>query len=51
MEADIKALRRVPYTRIAVRCPYCGLEHTWGPSDALLGQSVLPGEQIAPPMP
>ena len=51
MEADSKALKRVPYTRIAVRCPYCGLEHTWGPSDALLGQSVLPGEQIAPPMP
>jgi hypothetical protein len=38
IEADSKALKRVPYTRIAVRCPYCGLEHTWGPRDAPLGQ-------------
>jgi hypothetical protein len=42
---------RIPYTRIAVRCPYCGLEHTWGPQDAPLGQGVLLGKQIAPPMP
>ena len=41
----------IPSTRITVRCPYCGLEHTWGPSDAPLGQSVSPGEWIAPPMP
>ena len=51
MEADSKELKRVPYTRIAVRCPYCGLEHTWGPRDAPLGQSVPPSEWIAPPMP
>ena len=49
IEADSKTLKRVPYTSITVRCPYCGLEHTWGP--APLGQSVPPGEQIASPMP
>jgi hypothetical protein len=31
---DGKSLKRVPYARIAVRCPYCGLEHTWGLQDA-----------------
>jgi hypothetical protein len=48
---DRKILKRIPYTRIAVRCPYCGLEHTWGPQHAPLGQSVLLGKQIAPLMP
>jgi hypothetical protein len=51
IDTDRKTLKRIPYTRIAVRCPYCGLEHTWGPWDAPLGQSLLPGERIAPPMP
>jgi hypothetical protein len=47
MEADSKELKRVPYTRIAVRCPYCGLEHTLGPRDTPLGQSVPPGSRPA----
>jgi hypothetical protein len=51
IDTDRKTLKRIPYTRIAVRCPYCRLEHTWGPEDAPLGQSVLQHKHIAPPMP
>jgi hypothetical protein len=38
--------KRIPYARIAVRCPYRGLEHTLGLRDAPLGQSALLGKQI-----
>jgi hypothetical protein len=51
IDTDRKSLKRIPYAKIAVRCPYCGLEHTWGPQDAPLAQSVLMGKQIATPMP
>jgi hypothetical protein len=48
IDTDRKSLKRIPYARIAVRCPYCGLEHTWGPQGAALGQSVLQGEPTKP---
>jgi len=51
IDTDRKSLKRIPYAAISVRCPYCGLEHTLGPQDVPLGQSVLPGKQIAPLMP
>jgi hypothetical protein len=51
IDTDRKSLKCIPYASIAVRCPYCGLEHTLGPQDVPLGQSALPGKQIAPPMP
>jgi hypothetical protein len=51
IDTDRKSLKRIPYARIAVHCPYCGREHTWGPRDASLTQSVLLSEQVAPPMP
>jgi hypothetical protein len=30
IDTDGKKLKRIPYAGIAVRCPYCGLEHTSG---------------------
>jgi hypothetical protein len=51
IDTDRKSLKRIPYARIAVRCPYCGFEHTLGPQDAPMGQSCLLDKQIAPPMP
>jgi hypothetical protein len=51
IDTDRKSLKRVPYTRIAVRCPYCGLEHTLGPQDAPLGKASYWDKQIALPMP
>jgi hypothetical protein len=51
IDTDTKSLKRIQYTRIAVRCPYCGLEHTLGPQDAPLGQNILLDKQIALPMP
>jgi hypothetical protein len=50
IDIDRKSLKRIPYARIAVHCP-CGREHTWGPRDASLAQSVLLSEQVAPPRP
>jgi hypothetical protein len=51
IDTDRKSPKRIPYARIAVRCPYCRLENTLGPQDAPLGQSALLGKQIAAPMP
>jgi hypothetical protein len=50
IDTDRKSLKRIPYARIAVRCPYCGREHTLGPQDAPWGQSGLLGKQLAPAM-
>jgi hypothetical protein len=38
IDTDRESLKSVPYTGIAVRCPYCGCEHTWGPRDAPLAE-------------
>jgi hypothetical protein len=51
IDTDRKSLKRIPYARIAARCPYCGLEHTWGPQDAALGQSGLLDKQIVSTIP
>jgi hypothetical protein len=51
IDTDRKSLKRIPYATIAVRCPYCGFEHTLGPQDAPFGQGALPDKQIAQPMP
>jgi hypothetical protein len=51
IDTDRKSLKRIPYAGIAVRCPYCGFEHTLGPQDAPLVQSALLGKQLAPPTP
>jgi hypothetical protein len=51
IDTDRKKLKRIPYAEIAVRCPYCGLEHTLGLQDVPLGQSALLGRQIGPPTP
>ncbi len=51
IDTDRATLKRVSYTRIAARCPYCGREHSWGPQDAPLEQSVPPlGKHAADPV-
>jgi hypothetical protein len=40
IDTDRKNLKRIPYARIAARCPYCGREHTWGLQDASLAEGI-----------
>jgi hypothetical protein len=40
IDTDRKSLKRIPYAMIAVHCPYCGREHTWGPRDASLAEGI-----------
>jgi hypothetical protein len=47
IDTDRESLKRIPYTGIAVRCPYCGCERTWGPREAPLAESTPLGERIA----
>jgi hypothetical protein len=51
IDTNRKSLKRIPYIRLFVRCPYCGREHTWGPREAPLGQSVPLSKRVAPPRP
>ena len=44
IDTDRKKLKRIPYAGIAVRCPYCGLEHSLGLQDAPFGAKRPTGQ-------